>query len=228
MDLNKIVNDTMQELSESGYVQERVEQHLKKTVDDVIKDCLDSWSKFGKGLKAQVQEQMQFNLDKLDIPSYNHVIMNTIREELERNVYQEGVANIQKQIQEILGTAKEEYKLSELVKEMVEQDCKDLDDLGYEEYKYITVNVEQKYGSTYIYLDPEDEHVSSYRCKYKIVLNEDGTVWYTEIGDRKFDNKFIMGALYGFDAILFKLFTRKSKVIIDDYETSFTNPEYED
>lgn len=227
MDLNKIVNDTMQRLTEEGYVQERVEHHLKKTIDKVLDDTIDRWSKFGKALKEQVQEQMQFNLDKLNIPSYNHVIMNTIKDELERNIHNEGAAAIQAQIQEILGTAKTEYKLSDLVEAMVKQDIDDLDDLGYEEYKEVTVIVEKKYGTTYIYMDPEEDKTWHY-CKYKIALNKDNTVWYVEIGDKKFDNKVIMGGLYGLDADLFKMWTRKATIVIDDYETSFTNPEYED
>jgi hypothetical protein len=228
MDLNKMVNDTMKELSDSGYVQERVEHHLKQTIDKVLDDTIDSWSNFGKELKKQVQEQMQFNLDKLDLPSYNHVIMNVIKGEIERNIHEEGAASIQKQLQEILGTAEEEYKLSKLIKEMVEQDCEDnLEDLGYEEYHEITVIVEDKYGSKYVYLDPSEDDVTWYQCKYQITLDDDGTVRRVEIGDKSFDNKVIMGGLYGFDATLFKMWTRKAKVVIDSYDTQFGNPEYE-
>lgn len=227
MDLNKMVNDTMQQLSESGYVQERVEHHLKQTIDNVLNDAIDSWSSFGKQLKEQVKEQMQFNLDKLDLPSYNHLILNTLKTELERNLTEEGSQKMVKQIQELLGTDDSEFKLSDLVKEMVKQDIEDLDDLGYEESKEVTVKVEHKYSSIYIYMDPEEDQ-DWYHCKYRIWLNEDYTVQTIEINDKTFDNKVIMGGLWGLDATLFKMYTRKAKVIIDDYETSFSNPEYED
>ena len=55
-----------------------------------------------------------------------------------------------------MGTAKEEYKLSELINEIVEQDC-ELNELHYDDYKEITVIVENKYGGKYIYIDPEED-----------------------------------------------------------------------
>lgn len=225
MDLNLIVNNTMAELQKDGYVEKIVKNQLEETIQDIIKDSFRSWSDFGKELKQQVQEQMQFNLDKLDIPSYNQVILNVIKSELERSVHEEGAKRIQENIQEILGTSKEEYKLSELIKEIVEQDC-ELNELEYDDYKEITVIVEDKYGSKYIYIDPEEDK-TWYSCKYQLVLDDDMTVRRAEIGEKSFDNKVIMGGLFGADATIFKMWTRKAKLIIDDYETSFTNPEYD-
>lgn len=224
MDLNVIVNDTLASLKEEGYVEQIVKKQLQKTINDVVEDCLKSWSDFGKGLKEEVKKQMDFNLDKLDIPSYNHVIMNVIKEELQRSVHEEGVKQIQQQMQEILGTAKEEYKLSELIKEMVNDEC-ELNELSYDECKEITVHIDNSYSVTYVRFDPEPDK-RMYECKYMIALNEDGTVWRAEIADKAFDNKVIMGGLYGLEATIFKMWTRKAKLVIDRYETEFTNPEY--
>lgn len=225
MDLNVIINNTLSELKEEGYVEKIVKKKLEKTIEDIIEDSLRSWSDFGKELKQQVQAQMQFSLERLDIPSYNQVILNVIKGELERSVHEEGAKRIQESIQEILGTSKKEYKLSELIKEIVEDDC-ELNELSYEEYQKITVIIENRYGNTYIYIDPEEDK-DWFQCKYKIVLNGDGIVWRAEIGDKSFDNKVIMGGLYGADATIFKMWTRKAKLTIDKYETSFYNPEYD-
>lgn len=225
MDLNVIVNNTLSELKEEGYVEKIVKKQLEKTIQDIIEDSLRSWSDFGKELKQQVQEQMNFNLEKLDIPSYNHVVMNIIKNELERSVHEEGAKQIQESIQDLLGTAKKEYKLSELIKEIVEHDC-ELNELDYDDYKEITVIVEDKYGSKYVYIDPEEDK-PWYQCKYKLVLDDDLTVRRAEIGEKSFDNKVIMGGLFGVDATIFKMWIRKSKLIIDRYETSFSNPEFD-
>lgn len=225
MDLNLIINETLSRLKEENYVEAIVKKQLEKTIQDIIEDSLKSWSDFGKELKQQVQKQMQLNLDRLDIPSYNQIILNAIKDELERSVYEEGVKSIQENIQNILGTSKEEYKLSELIKEIVAQDC-ELNELDYDDYKEITVIIENKYGSKYIYIDPEEDKMW-YQCKYKITLDDDMTVRRAEIDDKSFDNKVIMGGLYGADAMIFKMWTRKSKLIIDNFETSFCNPEYE-
>ncbi|MDQ0091644.1 hypothetical protein J2T12_005084 [Paenibacillus anaericanus] len=224
MDLNLMVNNSLANLKEEGYVEKIVKKQLEETISDIVRDSFRSYSEFGKGLKEAVNNQLQINLDKLDIPSYNQVVLNVIKGELERSVHEEGAKLIQEQIQELLGTGKQEYTLSELIKEMVEDDLK-LDELDYEDYKEITVHVEQKYGNTYVYFDPEEDK-SWHECKYMIALNEDGTVWRSEISDKKFDNRVIMGGLYGLEATMFKMWTRKAKLIIDKYETEFSNPEY--
>jgi hypothetical protein len=225
MDLNKIINDTLSQLKEEGYVEKIVKTQLEKTIKEVVQDSLDRWSDFGKILKEEVKKQMDFNLSKLDIPSYNHVILNVIKQELERSVHEEGARKIQEQLQELLGTAKEEYTLSELLKEMAEDEL-ELNELEYEEVKEITVHIENRYGSTYVSFDPEADK-SEWSCKYRIVLDKDNTVRRVEIGDTSFDNKVIMGGLYGLSATLFKMWTRQAKLVIDDYETAFSNPEYD-
>ncbi|WP_332276236.1 hypothetical protein [Bacillus subtilis] len=96
-----------------------------------------------------------------------------------------------------------------------------------DEYKEITVIVEDKYGSKYVYIDPEEDK-DWFNCKYRLVLNKDDlTVDRAEIDEKSFDNKVIMGGLYGVDKSIFKMWTRKAKLIIDNYETTFSNPEYD-
>ncbi|MEC0388693.1 hypothetical protein P8818_14085 [Bacillus velezensis] len=152
-------------------------------------------------------------MDRLDIPSYNQVVINTIKEELERSVHEEGAKRIRENIQEILGTGKDEYKLSELINAIVEDDCK-LNELGYDEHKEITVIVEDQYGSKYVYIDPEEDK-DWFQCKYQLVLDKDDlTVRRAEIDEKKFDNRVIMGGLYGADKTIFKMWTRNAKLII--------------
>ncbi|APB77409.1 hypothetical protein PPYC2_21745 [Paenibacillus polymyxa] len=225
MDMNLIINNQLAALNEEGYVEKIIRKQLEETIKDVVEDSLRSWSDFGKGLKETVKGQLQINLDKLDIPSYNQVILNVIKGEIERSIHEEGTARIQEQLQELLGTGKNEYRLSELVKEMVEDELK-LEELSYEEVEQITVIVEEKYGTKYVYMDPKED-VEWYQCKYKISLEKDMTVSRAEVSDKKFDNRVIMGGMYGLDATLFKMWTQKATLVIDDYETEFGNPEFE-
>lgn len=226
MDLNLIVNNTLADLKEEGYVEKIVKAQLEETLKDIVRSSFRSYGDFGKTLEEEIKKQMDINLEKLDIPSYNQVILNTVKTELERSVHEEGAKKIQEQIQDLLGTSKKEYKLSELIQEIVEQDC-ELEELSYEECEEITVIIEEKYGSKYIYIDPEDEK-EWYQCKYQLVLDKDDmTVKRAEIGDKSFDNKVIMGGLYGVDSTIFKMWTRGSKILIDNYETEFSNPEFD-
>lgn len=225
MDMNAIINDKLTELNAEGYLEKIIKKQLEDTIKEIVEDSLRSWSDFGKGLKEAVNSQLQINLEKLDIPSYNQVILNVIKGELERSIHEEGAARMQEQLQELLGTGKNEYKLSELVKEMVEDELK-LEELSFEEIEQITVIVEEKYGTKYVYMDPKED-TEWYQCKYMISLDKDMTVSRAEVSDKKFDNRVIMGGMYGLDATLFKMWSQKAKLIIDDYKTEFGNPEYE-
>ena len=108
---------------------------------------------------------------------------------------------------------------------MVEDDL-ELNELGYDEVSEITVIVEEKYGSTYIYLDPEEDK-SWHQCKYMISIEKDGTIWRAETGGKKHDNRTIMDEIYGLDATIYKMWTSKSKLSIEDYETKFRSPDYD-
>ena len=225
MDLNLMINDTLAKMKEEGYVEKVVKAQLESTIEGIMSDALRKYSDFGKELEKQVEEQLQVNLKNLDLPSYNQIILNTVNEELERSIHDVGVKKMQENLQKLLGTSDEEYKLSNLVKKMVDEEL-ELHELDYEAFKEVTVHVDTRYGTTYISFDPEED-VNEYSCKYRIALDEEGIVKRVEIADKSFDNKVIMGGLYGLDAILFKMWTRKSKLIIDNYETEFSNPEYD-
>lgn len=226
MDMNAIINSKLAELHTEGYLEKIIKKQLEDTIKDIVEDSLRSWSDFGKGLKEVVKNQLQVNLEQLDLPSYNHVILEVIKTEVEKSVHDVGVAKMTEQLQELLGTKKEFINFSELLKEMVEDECK-LNELDYEEVQEITVHADpDRSVLTFIYFDPEPGK-SNYRCKYRLVLDKEGCINSIQISDKAFDQKTIMGGLHGLEATLFKLYTHGTKVVMDDYETDFSNPEYE-
>jgi len=226
LDFNNAIADTMTKLTEENYIGQVIEKQLKKTIDDIVESALRSYSDFGKGLKQQVEAQLQINLDKLDLPSYNELIIQTIKSELDRTVHEMGVAKMTEQLEELLGTKKETINFSEILKEMVERDC-ELEELEYEETHEITVHADPNSRTlSFIYFDPEADQ-ESYRCKYRLVLDSDGTVNSFSVRDREFNHKEIIGGLYGIEATLFKAYTHGTKIIMDDYETEFSNPEHD-
>lgn len=226
LDFNNTIAKTMTKLTEENYVGQVIEKHMKKTIDDIVESSLRSHSDFGKGLKELVQAQLQINLEELDLPSYNELIIQTIKSGVERSLHEMGVAKMTEQLEEILGTKKETINFSEILKEMAESDC-DLEELEYEDIHEITVHDDS--GSRtlkFIYFDPEEDK-ESYQCKYRLVLNSDGTVSSFRIRDKEFNHKEIMGGLYGVEAMIFKAYTHGTKIIMDDYETEFSNPQYD-
>ncbi|GAK41933.1 hypothetical protein TCA2_4425 [Paenibacillus sp. TCA20] len=225
MDLNVLVNQELLKLQEEGYVETIIKEQLKSTIKSIIESSLRSYSTFGKELEKQVEELLNVNLKSLDIPSYNHVILNIIKQEIDRSIHDVGSTKIKEQLEDMLGTGKNEYKLSELIQEMVEFEM-ELGELEYDEVTEISVHVHQTAGGlTWVYLDPVEDK-SKYECKYRITL-DDNIVSGAMIGENCFDNSVILGGLHGLEETIFKMFTNGSKLIIDEYKTEFTNPSFE-
>lgn len=237
MDLNVMINDSLAKLHEEGFVEKIVKSHLEKTIESVVSDSLRSYSDFGKNLSKKVEEVLQINLDKLDIPSYNQLILATITDHLNAVVHEQGVNRMKEQLDSILLTSKEEYKLSEIMEELSEE-IDGLDELDYEDTHEMTLIIDREWGwTTRIYFDAESDK-EKYDCKYCIYVDtKTGQVDSIRISDtsfrskkeyKEFDTKTIMGGFYGLEQTLFKMYARRSKLVIDedDVELEFSNPEY--
>ncbi|PKC51667.1 hypothetical protein RhiirA1_405399, partial [Rhizophagus irregularis] len=160
MDLNKMVMDSLAKMESEGKVQAIVEKHVESTVNEVVKDLFGSWSDFSKELKNKAKEALQINFNDLNLATYNHLILQVIKDKLDDEITNQGVAQIKSQIEGLLSDSKREYKLSELIKELAEE-IEDLDELGYEEYHEMTLHVDQPYGSWWIALDSRSD-ISEY------------------------------------------------------------------
>ncbi|PHD85514.1 hypothetical protein [Bacillus toyonensis] len=241
MDLNLMINDSLAKLKDEGYVEKIVKAQLEETIKNVIDRSLRSYSDFGEMLEKQVKEQLQINLSELDIPSYNHFIVSTIQEHFNAVLHEQGVNRMKEQLDELLLHSKEEYKLSELMKELVKE-IEDLDEMGYEDYHEMSMHIEEGY-LTYVYFDAESDK-DKYDCKYQVCVNKKSNVVESikireknryssystkEVKEKTFDTKTIMGGFYGMEQTLFKMYARKAKLIIDEdaVELEVTNPEYD-
>ncbi|MGG1659532.1 hypothetical protein [Brevibacillus sp. NRS-1366] len=237
MDLNLIINESLSKLKEEGFLEKVVKSHLEKTIESVINDTLRSYSDFGKSLSKQVEELLQINLKNLDIPSYNQLILATIKDHLNAVVHDQGVSRMKEQLDKLLLTSKDDYKLSELIKELAEE-VDDLGDLGYEETHEMTLIIDREWSWLIrIYFDSESNK-EKYDCKYNINVDaKTGQVDTVRIRDdsyrskkdfKEFDTRAIMGGFYGLEETLFKIYARKANLIIDekDCELELSNPEY--
>lgn len=162
--------DSLLKMDTDGKEQEIVEKHVSSTIESIVKDVFGSWSDFSKGLKEHVQDQLQINFKELDLASYNTLIMKAINEKLKDAIATEGLARINGQVDELLSDTKDEYKLSELVKELVKE-IEDLDEIGYDDYHEMSMHIRTPYGLTYIHLDAESEKDEyEYNIKFVLIL----------------------------------------------------------
>lgn len=236
MDLNKMVMDSLAKMETEGTVQAIVEKHVESTVNDVVKDLFGNWSDFSKELKNTAKEALQINFKELNLASYNHLILQAIKDKLDDEITTQGVNQIKQQIEGLLTDSKREYKLSELVKELREE-IENLDELGYEDYHEMSLHVDDPYGSYWIGMDARND-ISEYSCKYRLHVNKDGEVYSVQINEQEysrkrsitdFDIKAVMKGLHGLEETLFKIYVSGAKLVIDEdrCELEVTNPEYD-
>jgi hypothetical protein len=236
MDLNKMVMESLVKMQSEGKVQAIVEKHVESTVNDVVKDLFGNWSDFSKDLKNTAKEALQINFKDLNLASYNHLILQAIKDKLDDEITNQGVAQIKNQIEGLLTDSKREYRLSELVKELAEE-IEDSDELGYEDYHEMTLHIDDSYSSHWIGLDSRSD-IREYDCKYRFMVNSQGDLCSVKINDKEsysrknineFDVKAVLNGLHGLEETLFKIYTSGAKLIIDEdkCELEISNPEYD-
>lgn len=219
MDLNVMVNEGLAKIQSEGFVEKVIKEKLEKTIKEIMDDCLREYSDFGKTLKTQVQEQLKINLSQLDIQSYNHMILNVVKEKLDETLHVQGIEKIKESLDGILSPTKLEYKLSELIKELKDDATSySSEDWGGKEISFHDDGDSRTLR--FIYFD-EEEDVRNYDCKYRIAVRPDGTVTSVTIGGKEFNNKVIMGGLHGLEETMFKLYTSGAKLIIDDIDVEY-------
>lgn len=238
MDLNEMVMSSLNKMQSEGKVRQIVEKHVEDTVESIVKDIFGSWSDFSKSLKKEAQESLAVNFKELNLPSYNHMIMEAIKDKLNNSIQEAGVNSIASEIDGLLSYSKREYKLSELVKEL-SNEIEDADELEYEEYREMTLHIDDERPSSIIFIRMDaKEDVSEYDCKYRLTLNKEGVLISVDVEDKEswkeksysdFDAKTVMSGLRGLEETLFKIYTSGAKIVIDEAacETTVGNPEYE-
>ncbi len=240
MDLNKMVMDSLAKMEKEGTVQKIVEKKIENTVAEVIEDVYGKWSSFAKDLKAETQKAVSIDLEALNLPKYNHLVLQVIKEKIESSMNDsQGIKQIEEQIESLLLDTKREYKLSELVKELTNE-IDDLYELDYDDYHEMTLHVddESNYGSYWIAMDARED-IGEYDCKYRMLVSDHGKLYSIKIGSSEygrkprnedFDIKGVLDGLNtGLEETLFKMYASGALLIDDENacKTEISNPEYE-
>lgn len=228
MDIQKMMDEALVELHEEGTVKDIIKKQITSTVESSIKDLLGSWSPLSKALDKELKEQLQINLDKLDIPSYNELLAQAIKKQLDDAIYTKGLDDFNKRIGKIIGSEMpDEIKLSELVLKMA-QEIDDLDDLSMDDYVEMTLFVERSSyseNSYHIHMDPNEDK-QSYECKYRLFISEGKLSSVTVNAKEKYsaDRHYskvsprimMEGKMSRLEEELFKAYVHSIPIVVDD------------
>lgn len=200
------------------FIEKEVDSRVSKLVIESINEALRSYSDIGKQIRDAVTKALV--MERIDIPTYGAMVTDMVKRQIEASVAPIVSGRLAQDIEELLKLAPKEIKLSQIAEEMIEN-YKMFNDHAYGDC--ITVHVEENdSGSSFIYLD-EQAHYSSrdkYRCKFSVLVREDGTISCVSSGDHSstFKNESWIGRSFGLDQRLRAYIACDTRIILDtDY-----------
>jgi hypothetical protein len=214
IDLQAMVNAAMVKMHEEGVIQKIVEEKIAKTVSNIVDDVLGSYSDFGKQVKEVVKQSLAIDVDKMELPTYNVLVRNVVRERLDQLVHVQGIELLKARMDEIFKTVESEMKLSEIVENWKEALNEDHERDG----EHITVTWEPSTyssGGGWLYID-EEEDKSNYQCDLRAGINKDGTIF--ALHWKSHDLLKEVKTTWAIDSIgeqFFRMHAAGSKIIVD-------------
>lgn len=217
MELKQMMNDAFDKIQESGFVEQTIEARIQETLKSIINDLFRDYSDFGKSLKEQLSKKVAVNLGNIDLPAYNVMIENYIKQQTTQLMNEEYAKLTQDRLSEILKKEeKREWKLSEIIEKIVEENSEEQHENQFEKLSLHFDNWHKDFW--HIRIDPE-EGKDKYQCCIDIDIG-DGKITHAKIGEYNTKDfkkeKFVR--LYGVEALIFRLFSQGCSVEVDQDE----------
>ena len=165
LDINKIAQDKITAMHESGEVKEYIEKQVESLVLNGIKNALDGY-KIRNAVEEKVKEDVSGVITTLDFTAYNSFIAEKIKQLAEVELREDISQKIQETFNSIFIKKRDTIKLSEifgayrkfLIEDMEESEMYELDNHFYaeiaedEKYKWLTISASKseptnKYGT---------------------------------------------------------------------------------
>lgn len=219
-DLKSAVSTAFSNVVASGAIEQAIEKQLADTISSLIQAQLRDYSDFGKAIKERVQQAVCVNLDRMDLPTYNDLILQIIRRQVDGVMHSDVAKQIEANMAKLLERAPASITLEKLVEDFIDAHKEDREGQDF------TLLIERKYGSTYVCLDVESGK-SGYQCDFRLGIGPDGDVYHLAFGGKEVSKSLFMGPFYGFERTLFQLYAAKTKLIVEadddghNYTTEF-------
>ncbi|QSR18453.1 hypothetical protein [Novosphingobium sp. KA1] len=192
------------------FIEKEVNSRVEKLIVESVDRALRSYSDTGKLIEKAVEDALR--VDHLDLPSYGAIVTQMLKTQIEARVATLVAGRLAADMDELLGLAPKEVKLSEIADLMREHH----EGEGYG--PVITVIVEHnEYGSAWLYLDEEAHHErrDKYKCKHSILVGRDGVISSARTADRDVSKGWI-GRAHGLEQKLRAYVACGTKIILDE------------
>lgn len=192
------------------FVKKEVQARVDKLIVEAVDRALRSYSATGKLIEKAVEDALK--VQKIDLPSYGETVCKLLKAQIEERVSELVSGRLSQDMEELLSLAPKEVKLSKVAEEMLEEHRD-----GYGEV--ITVIVDRSdYGSASLYLD-DQQHLAErdkYKCAYRLLVREDGTVASAIIHGREMKDVRHVGKSYGLDQKIRAWVACNTRLILDE------------
>lgn len=174
-DLAKIITDSVTAIATPEKIREKVDKNIDNLVQEILRDELRTYGDIGKQVKEAIKESLK--VGDLNLPNFSTTVTAMLRNQIEKTVQPFIAKTLADDMGELLGLAPKTIKLSEIVREMLEESY------AYQEGQFgdlvtCIVHGDLSDSSVWVYLD-EDNHYESqdkYRCQTSILVRKDGTI----------------------------------------------------
>ncbi|EAF7332738.1 TPA_asm: hypothetical protein GZO47_14425 [Listeria monocytogenes] len=116
INLNEIVNESMKEIGESGFVRDTVKNAIEETLKSTLNSTLGRWSKFGKSLESEIEEKIKVDLSKMNLSEYNQLVTNVVASTLQGEIAGSSLKLVKDNLEALFGSNDATVTLTELVK----------------------------------------------------------------------------------------------------------------
>lgn len=213
------MNDAFDKIQSEGFIEQIVRAKLEETIKSIIDGLFRSYSDFGKGLEKKLGEKIAVNLGNIDLPKYNIMLENYIKEQTTTVMNEQHKKLIDERLSDILKKEeKREWKLSDIVQEIVDENEEAAEENDWEKPSFHIDGQGCKPGLTFIRIDPEPDK-EKYQCCFDICLdNESGKIHSAEVGEyesKDFRRDKFLIYLHGVEALIFRLYSQGCVITTD-------------
>lgn len=208
-----IVAEVHKQTSEPA-IQALVEKKIAETVADAVKRSMESYGDVGKQIHKVVSTALDIG-DRLDVPSYGNMVMAVLRKQMDEVLQPLVTEKLAKEMNDILGLAPKELKLTDVVKAMMSE-IEVSDRYG----TYATCLVEESEnvsGYLRIAIDPEEKK-RQYECALQLGVTTTGEIYSLSIDKKDAKTTVRMGYLPTYQKMVFAAYCCGSKFIVDNPE----------
>lgn len=215
MELEKLCKDSLDTLVSNGTLKKIVDEQMQKTLESILNEVFGPWSSFHRDLKEKMEKSIKVNLKEMNLKEYNSFIEEQVYSILKEKADLRTNQQLDDTIKDILSVDKESITLTELIKEILDEEYEytDIEDI---EYEYASLHIKSNYSdSKIIYIDVRED-IDPVNCKYRITIDKDGFVEKVKFPSYNEQNTITLG--YGIERLLRKLYMSKIKIELDQGE----------